>query len=289
MHDLSIMDYVLPAQPVAVSATGIGHVPGEPENIAYLTLHFDAQRDRARPRQLARAGEGAPDADRRQPQDDRLRRPRAEREDQGLRQGHHAQRASAPANGDGNGKLRDARRLPHRRHVGAAARHDRGARARSRVTSSTASNNQTPIADGQAGLRVVRMLEAATESMRAARPCRRTCYQQVRSMIPFVDLKAQYLDHQDRRSTPPSARVLDTGQFVLGDGSRGVRAGVRRLLRRRARHRGQHRHQRAAPRAARRRRRARRRGHHRAVHLRRHRRRDRLHRRARRSSSTSIR
>jgi predicted dehydrogenase len=41
VHDLSIMDYVLPAKPVAVSATGIRHVEGEPENIAYLNLHFD--------------------------------------------------------------------------------------------------------------------------------------------------------------------------------------------------------------------------------------------------------
>ena len=41
VHDLSIMDYVLPARPVAVSATGISHVPGKPENIAFLTLFFD--------------------------------------------------------------------------------------------------------------------------------------------------------------------------------------------------------------------------------------------------------
>ncbi|NUR56101.1 MAG: Gfo/Idh/MocA family oxidoreductase [Acidobacteria bacterium] len=41
VHDLSIMDYVLPMKPVAVSATGIGHVAGRPENIAYLTLFFD--------------------------------------------------------------------------------------------------------------------------------------------------------------------------------------------------------------------------------------------------------
>jgi predicted dehydrogenase len=41
VHDLSIMDFVLPAQPVAVSATGISHVAGEPENIAYLNLHFN--------------------------------------------------------------------------------------------------------------------------------------------------------------------------------------------------------------------------------------------------------
>jgi len=41
VHDLSIMDYVLPVQPCAVSATGIGHVKGKPENIAYLTLFFE--------------------------------------------------------------------------------------------------------------------------------------------------------------------------------------------------------------------------------------------------------
>ncbi|MBX9255268.1 Gfo/Idh/MocA family oxidoreductase [Desmonostoc muscorum CCALA 125] len=41
VHDLSIMNYVLPSQPYAVSATGISHVPGEPENLAYLTLFFE--------------------------------------------------------------------------------------------------------------------------------------------------------------------------------------------------------------------------------------------------------
>src|SRR6266850_1927038 len=40
IHDLSIMDYVLPSRPVAVSATGISHVPGQPENVAYMTLFF---------------------------------------------------------------------------------------------------------------------------------------------------------------------------------------------------------------------------------------------------------
>lgn len=41
VHDLSIMDYILPSQPYAVSTTGMSHVPGEPENIAYLTLFFE--------------------------------------------------------------------------------------------------------------------------------------------------------------------------------------------------------------------------------------------------------
>lgn len=41
VHDLSIMDYVLAAKPVAVAATGVSHVAGQPENIAYLSLHFE--------------------------------------------------------------------------------------------------------------------------------------------------------------------------------------------------------------------------------------------------------
>jgi predicted dehydrogenase len=41
VHDLSIMDYVLPFAPIAVSATGMSHVGGQPENVAYLTLFFE--------------------------------------------------------------------------------------------------------------------------------------------------------------------------------------------------------------------------------------------------------
>ena len=41
VHDLSIMDHVLPLVPRAVSATGMTHVAGGHENIAYLTLFFD--------------------------------------------------------------------------------------------------------------------------------------------------------------------------------------------------------------------------------------------------------
>jgi predicted dehydrogenase len=40
IHDLSIMDYVLPEKPVAISTTGISHIPGQPENVAYITLFF---------------------------------------------------------------------------------------------------------------------------------------------------------------------------------------------------------------------------------------------------------
>ncbi|MBV8674328.1 MAG: Gfo/Idh/MocA family oxidoreductase [Acidobacteriaceae bacterium] len=40
VHDLAIMHHVLPVWPVAVSTTGICHVPGGMENIAYMTMFF---------------------------------------------------------------------------------------------------------------------------------------------------------------------------------------------------------------------------------------------------------
>ena len=41
IHDLSVIDYVLPSRATAVSATGISHIPGQPENVAYITLFFE--------------------------------------------------------------------------------------------------------------------------------------------------------------------------------------------------------------------------------------------------------
>jgi predicted dehydrogenase len=41
VHDLSIMDHLVGRSPRTVSATGIAHVPGEPVNMAYLTCLFD--------------------------------------------------------------------------------------------------------------------------------------------------------------------------------------------------------------------------------------------------------
>ena len=41
VHDLSIMDYLVGRSPTMVAATGISHVPGRPENMAYLTCFFN--------------------------------------------------------------------------------------------------------------------------------------------------------------------------------------------------------------------------------------------------------
>lgn len=40
-HDLAIMDYLLPARPTQVSAIGVTHLPGGMADVAYLTLRFE--------------------------------------------------------------------------------------------------------------------------------------------------------------------------------------------------------------------------------------------------------
>ena len=42
VHDLSIFNYLLADRPVAISATGCGHIPGRRENTAYITLFFES-------------------------------------------------------------------------------------------------------------------------------------------------------------------------------------------------------------------------------------------------------
>lgn len=40
VHDVSILDHIWDEKPCAISANGVCHVPGSPENMAYLTLYF---------------------------------------------------------------------------------------------------------------------------------------------------------------------------------------------------------------------------------------------------------
>jgi predicted dehydrogenase len=42
VHDFSILDHLLGEHPVAVSASGINHFPGTPENLAYISLFYDS-------------------------------------------------------------------------------------------------------------------------------------------------------------------------------------------------------------------------------------------------------
>jgi predicted dehydrogenase len=42
VHDFSILDHLFGEQPSAVTASGINHFPGTPENLAYVTLYYDS-------------------------------------------------------------------------------------------------------------------------------------------------------------------------------------------------------------------------------------------------------
>src|ERR1700738_5270929 len=42
VHDFSILDFLLREHPAAVSASGMNHFPGTPENLAYITLFYDS-------------------------------------------------------------------------------------------------------------------------------------------------------------------------------------------------------------------------------------------------------
>ena len=87
IHDLSIMDYVLPSRALAVSATGISNIPGQPENVAYITLFFASPQiahvhvNWLTPVKVRHTLIGGSE------KDDPLRRSGAERKGQDLRQG----------------------------------------------------------------------------------------------------------------------------------------------------------------------------------------------------------
>jgi predicted dehydrogenase len=42
VHDFSILDYLLGEQPIAVSAVGTNHFPSTPENLSYITLFYNS-------------------------------------------------------------------------------------------------------------------------------------------------------------------------------------------------------------------------------------------------------
>jgi predicted dehydrogenase len=175
VHDLAIMDFILPAQPVAVSATGISHVPGEPENMAYMTMHFDSRVmahvhvNWLAPVKVRRTLIGG--SRKMIVYDDLEPSEKIKVYDKGITiNGEHN---GENGNGNGNGQ-RYAMLVDYRTGDVWSPQLDITTEALSlelRHFVGCIHDNTTPLADGHAGLRVVRLLEAATESMRnAGRP-----------------------------------------------------------------------------------------------------------------------
>ena len=157
-HDLSIMDYVLAAQPHAISATGMSHVPGQPENVAYLTLFFEGSLiahvhiNWLAPVKVRRTLIGG--SDKMIVYDDLEPSEKVKVYDSGITVNSDAESAYRVLVGYRTGDVwspqldvTEALRTEVLHFIGCIEEGER------------------PITDGEAGLRVVRMLEAATESV----------------------------------------------------------------------------------------------------------------------------
>ncbi|MBZ9993080.1 Gfo/Idh/MocA family protein [Mesorhizobium sp. BH1-1-4] len=162
VHDLSILDYVLPERPVAVSATGISHVPGEPENIAYLNLFFESNLiahihvNWLAPVKVRRTLIGG--SRKMIVYDDLEPSEKIKVYDKGI---------TVNGNPNAKGETRYQALVGYRTGDMWAPQIDMtealGIELREFV--SCVENNGTPLADGHAGVRVVRILEAATQSL----------------------------------------------------------------------------------------------------------------------------
>jgi predicted dehydrogenase len=160
VHDLSIMDFVLDRWPTAVSATGLAHVPGEPENIAYMTMFFDADLiahvhvNWLAPVKVRRTLLGG--SRRMVMFDDLEASEKIKVYDRGISVNSSQEKKYQMLIGYRAGDMW-APQLAIREALQAETAHFVDCIA----------NGKKPITDGAAGLRVVRLLEAATQSMKS--------------------------------------------------------------------------------------------------------------------------
>lgn len=158
VHDLSIMDYVLARTPVSVSATGLAHVAGQPENIAYMTMFFDGRLiahvhvNWLAPVKVRRTLLGG--SRRMIVFDDLEASEKIKVYDRGISVNPSAENVYQMLVGYRAGDMW-APQLPLAEALQTEAKH----------FIECIDQRKTPTTDGHAGLRVVRMLEAATQSM----------------------------------------------------------------------------------------------------------------------------
>ncbi len=158
VHDLSIMDHVLQRTPTAVSTTGLAHVPGEPENIAYMTLFFDGSLiahlhvNWLAPVKVRRTLLGG--SRRMVVFDDLEASEKVKIYDKGISVNPSPENLYQMRVGYRTGDM-SAPRLDTTEALSVEAAH----------FIDCVANGTRPLTDGEAGLRIVRLLEAATESM----------------------------------------------------------------------------------------------------------------------------
>ena len=164
VHDLAIMDHVLPWQPRAVSATGMSHIDGEPENIAFLTLFFDNRLiahlhvNWLAPVKVRRTLIGG--SRKMIVYDDLEPSEKVKVYDKGV---------TVNGNGNGNGNARYRMLIDYRSGDMYAPQLDitEALSTEAKHFIKSVELNESTMTDGLAGLRVVRILEAATHSIAA--------------------------------------------------------------------------------------------------------------------------
>jgi predicted dehydrogenase len=158
VHDLSIMDCVLERSPVAVSATGLAHVVRNPENIAYLTMFFEGTLiahvhvNWLAPVKIRRTLLGG--TRRMLVFDDLEASEKIKIYDRGISVNPSPDNVALMRIGYRTGDMWSPQ-LPLHEALQVAARH---------FVDVIAARTE-PISDGHAGLRIVKLLEAATQSM----------------------------------------------------------------------------------------------------------------------------
>lgn len=160
VHDLAIMDFALGQEPISVSATGLAHLAGQHEDVAYLTCFFESKLiahfhlNWLSPLKIRRTIIGG---DKKSVVYDDLE------PSEKLKIYDRSATVNEQSRESRNRTLVDYRMgdmwAPHL-YPGEALR------AESTHFVECIKQNKTPITDGQAGLRVVRILEAANESLK---------------------------------------------------------------------------------------------------------------------------
>jgi predicted dehydrogenase len=157
-HDLSIMDFLFDREPVAISATGVRHLETPYEDLAYVNVQFEGNLiahfhlNWLAPVKVRRTLVGG--SKKMIVYDDMENSEKVRVYDKGITQNHDPERRERMLTGYRNGDMlapnleaTEALRLMAREFV------------------MSIRENRPPLSDGHAGLRVVRMLEAAQESI----------------------------------------------------------------------------------------------------------------------------
>ncbi len=158
VHDLAILDYILPETPIEVSATGVAHVPGAAEDTAYVSIictnsviaHLNL--NWLSPVKIRRTLIGGTKS--MIVYDDLEASEKIKIYDKGVTVTNHPEAVYKMMVGYRSGDMR-APRIDTTEALAIEIQH----------FADCIVNGRTPITDGEAGLRVVRVLEAASRSM----------------------------------------------------------------------------------------------------------------------------